>query len=84
MADPASATAPAEVPALDFERPVIDLERKIEALVRASGGASELRPQIALLAVDAASLVHAHVGEAARDVISALAAGGALWRARIR
>src|SRR6266700_3967755 len=35
--------------ALDFERPVIDLERKIEELVRVSGDAPELRPQIRLL-----------------------------------
>jgi len=49
MADPAVKAAPPEVPALDFERPVVDLERKIEELVRVSGGAPELRPQIALL-----------------------------------
>jgi acetyl-CoA carboxylase carboxyl transferase subunit alpha len=49
MAESARATAPADVPALDFERPVIDLERKIEALVKASNGAPELRPQIELL-----------------------------------
>jgi acetyl-CoA carboxylase carboxyl transferase subunit alpha len=51
MADSAAATAaraPA-APALDFERPVVDLERKIQELVRVSGGATELRPQIALL-----------------------------------
>jgi acetyl-CoA carboxylase carboxyl transferase subunit alpha len=51
MADSSAATvakAPA-APALDFERPVVDLERKIEELVRVSGGAQELRPQIALL-----------------------------------
>src|SRR5437763_9300361 len=35
--------------ALDFERPVIDLERKIEELVRVSGDAPALRPQIRLL-----------------------------------
>ena len=51
MADSAAATAaraPA-APSLDFERPVVDLERKIQELVRVSGGATELRPQIALL-----------------------------------
>src|SRR5262245_50402523 len=39
----------ADVPALDFERPVVELERKIEELVRVSGDAPELRPQIRLL-----------------------------------
>jgi len=34
---------------LDFERPVVELERKIEELVRVSGGAPELHPQITLL-----------------------------------
>ncbi|HEY4393692.1 MAG TPA: acetyl-CoA carboxylase carboxyltransferase subunit alpha [Polyangia bacterium] len=51
MAEPA--TAPpirvSDGPTLDFERPVVELERKIEELIRVSGGASELRPQIALL-----------------------------------
>src|SRR3954467_10700358 len=50
MAEQARALPPIpEVPALDFERPVIDLERKIEELVRVSGDAPELRPQIRLL-----------------------------------
>ena len=49
MADTAARAAAPEVPALDFERPVVDLERKIEELVRVSGGAPELRPQIQLL-----------------------------------
>jgi len=51
MAEPATASAARvnETPMLDFERPVVDLERKIEELIRVSGGASELRPQIALL-----------------------------------
>src|SRR3954465_7758351 len=51
MAEPATASAARvnETPTLDFERPVVDLERKIEELIRVSGGASELRPQIALL-----------------------------------
>ncbi|HZL19492.1 MAG TPA: acetyl-CoA carboxylase carboxyltransferase subunit alpha [Polyangia bacterium] len=38
-----------DTPMLDFERPVVELERKIEELVRVSGGAPELHPQIALL-----------------------------------
>src|SRR5438552_12054043 len=38
-----------DVPALEFERPVVELERKIEELVRVSGDAPELRPQIRLL-----------------------------------
>ena len=33
--------------ALDFERPIVDLERKIEELVRVSGDAPELRPRSA-------------------------------------
>src|SRR5262252_2425433 len=50
MAEEAARTpTPAEVPALDFERPVVELERKIEELVRVSGDAPELRPQIRLL-----------------------------------
>jgi acetyl-CoA carboxylase carboxyl transferase subunit alpha len=58
MAQPATASVarPPEVPTLDFERPVVDLERKIEELVRASGGATELRPQIALLEARAREL----------------------------
>jgi acetyl-CoA carboxylase carboxyl transferase subunit alpha len=59
MADqPAAATAPPppEVPALDFERPVVELERKIEELIRVSGGAPELRPQIRLLEARAREL----------------------------
>ena len=34
---------------LDFERPIVDLERKIEALVRVGRDSTELRPQIAVL-----------------------------------
>ncbi|HEX2660504.1 MAG TPA: acetyl-CoA carboxylase carboxyltransferase subunit alpha [Polyangia bacterium] len=34
---------------LDFERPIVDLERKIEALVKVGGDSTELRPQIAVL-----------------------------------
>ena len=43
-------------PTLDFERPVVELERKIDELVRVSGGAPELRPQIALLETRAREL----------------------------
>src|SRR6476619_312554 len=56
MAEPATAAATAETTTLDFERPVVALERKIEELVRVSGGASELRPQIALLEARAREL----------------------------
>jgi acetyl-CoA carboxylase carboxyl transferase subunit alpha len=56
MAQTARAAAAADVPALDFERPVVELERKIEELVRVSGGAPELRPQIALLEARAREL----------------------------
>jgi acetyl-CoA carboxylase carboxyl transferase subunit alpha len=34
---------------LDFERPIVELERKIEGLVRVSHDTPELRPQIAVL-----------------------------------
>src|SRR3954454_23435809 len=56
MAESAAAVAPAETPTLDFERPVVALERKIDELIRVSGGASELRPQIALLEARAREL----------------------------
>jgi acetyl-CoA carboxylase carboxyl transferase subunit alpha len=56
MAEPARAAATPDVPALDFERPVVDLERKIEELVRVSGDAPELRPQIQLLEARAREL----------------------------
>ena len=56
MAESAAKAAAPEVPALDFERPVVDLERKIEELVRVSRGAPELRPQIALLETRAREL----------------------------
>src|SRR4029077_17013349 len=56
MAEASPAAATAETPTLDFERPVVALERKIEELVRVSGGASELRPQIALLEARAREL----------------------------
>jgi acetyl-CoA carboxylase carboxyl transferase subunit alpha len=55
MAEPAAA-AVADTPTLDFERPVVALERKIEELVRVSGGAPELRPQIQLLEARAREL----------------------------
>ena len=45
-----------DTPMLDFERPVVELERKIEELVRVSGGAPELHPQIALLEARAREL----------------------------
>src|SRR6478735_7987305 len=56
MAEPATAAAAPDTPTLDFERPVVALERKIEELVRVSGGASELRPQIQLLEARAREL----------------------------
>jgi acetyl-CoA carboxylase carboxyl transferase subunit alpha len=56
MAEPAAAAAVADTPTLDFERPVVALERKIEELVRVSGGAPELRPQIQLLEARAREL----------------------------
>ena len=55
MAQSAAAAAPA-APTLDFERPVVELERKIDELIRVSGGAPELRPQIALLETRAREL----------------------------
>jgi len=45
-----------DTPMLDFERPVVELERKIEELVRVSGGATELHPQITLLEARAREL----------------------------
>ena len=50
----ADAAQKADTPAfggavLDFEKPIVDLERKIEELVNVSQDAPELRPQIALL-----------------------------------
>jgi acetyl-CoA carboxylase carboxyl transferase subunit alpha len=57
MAEKAARIAEAPAPpALDFERPVIDLEHKIEELVRVSGDAPELRPQIQLLEARAKEL----------------------------
>ena len=49
MAESSAAAVVADTPTLDFERPVVALERKIEELVRVSGDAPELRPQIRLL-----------------------------------
>jgi acetyl-CoA carboxylase carboxyl transferase subunit alpha len=43
-------------PVLDFERPVVELERKIEKLVQVSRENPELRPQIALLEARARDL----------------------------
>ena len=39
-----SAAAAADTPTLDFERPVVALERKIDELVRVSGGALRAAP----------------------------------------
>ena len=44
-----SSAAAADTPTLDFERPVVALERKIEELVRVSGGIFELCSTIVLL-----------------------------------
>jgi acetyl-CoA carboxylase carboxyl transferase subunit alpha len=52
MAETAERPERSDVPVgvvLDFERPIVDLERKIEALVKVSGDSAELRPQIAVL-----------------------------------
>ena len=49
MAERAERTESSTGVVLDFERPIVDLERKIEALVRVGGDSSELRPQIAVL-----------------------------------
>jgi acetyl-CoA carboxylase carboxyl transferase subunit alpha len=56
MAERAVRAAEALPHALDFERPVVELERKIEELVRVSGDAPELRPQIQLLEARAREL----------------------------
>jgi acetyl-CoA carboxylase carboxyl transferase subunit alpha len=45
-----------DTPTLDFERPVVELERKIDELIRVSNGAPELRPQIELLEARAREL----------------------------
>ena len=49
MAETAERIATPAGAVLDFERPVVELERKIEDLVKVSRGAPELRPQIAVL-----------------------------------
>lgn len=41
---------------LDFERPIVDLERKIEELIKVSRDAPELKPQITLLETRAREL----------------------------
>src|SRR6185295_12373439 len=58
MADPAERTDMSAAPVLEFERPIVDLERKIEDLVNVSREAPELRPQIALLESRARELQH--------------------------
>ena len=47
---------PAATPVLDFERPIVELERKIDELVKVSRDTPELRPQIALLEARAREL----------------------------
>ena len=49
MGDPAERTDPATGVVLDFERPIVDLERKIDELIRVGGDSPDLRPQIAVL-----------------------------------
>ena len=49
MAEPAERMDSPAAPVLDFERPIVELERKIEGLVRVSREAPELQPQIDLL-----------------------------------
>lgn len=53
MADPAKRTDRNEITnsgaVLDFERPIVDLERKIDDLIRVGQGSLELRPQISVL-----------------------------------
>lgn len=49
MAEPAERMDSPAAPVLDFERPIVELERKIEGLVKVSREAPELRPQIDLL-----------------------------------
>ena len=56
MAELSVAATPVDTLMLDFERSVVALERKIEELVRVSGGTSELRPMIALLKTRAREL----------------------------
>ena len=53
---PAPLVRAGDAPMLDFERPVVELERKIDELIRVSGGATELHPQIALLEARAREL----------------------------
>src|SRR5688500_8197985 len=52
MAEPAERMEPMDSPAapvLEFERPIGELERKIEGLIKVSREAPELKPQIELL-----------------------------------
>jgi len=52
MADAAKRTERTETQTgtvLDFERPIVDLERKIDDLIRVGQGSLELRPQISVL-----------------------------------
>ena len=49
MAEPAERSDSPAAPVLDFERPIVELERKIEGLVKVSREAPELQPQIDLL-----------------------------------
>lgn len=49
MAETAERMDSPAAPVLDFERPIVELERKIEGLVRVSREAPELQPQIDLL-----------------------------------
>jgi acetyl-CoA carboxylase carboxyl transferase subunit alpha len=50
------ADTPPPAPVLDFERPIVELERKIEELVKVSRDAPELRSQIAVLEARAREL----------------------------
>ena len=57
MAQTAERTTEApQAPVLDFERPIVELERKIDELVKVSRDAPELRPHIALLEARAREL----------------------------
>jgi len=49
MGEPAERTDPGTGVVLDFERPIVDLERKIDELIRVGGDSPDLRPQIAVL-----------------------------------
>ena len=49
MPDAAERTDTSNGVVLDFERPIVDLERKIDELIRVGGDSHDLRPQIAVL-----------------------------------